>query len=632
MNGKEQAIGLHVRQPRAVRAVNSKVTCCHGLGSVDRGAGGRRRWVAARFARWLRESSRLDWWKADRLESGVFWFREATGRCDLPAQKVRSRLDGARLRAHLSSWILLSLFLHAACAPGAHGHRAEMNAHWSPAPPAERITLVSEAEGESATVYALEWMEPLHSTRPVAISRADFLSAVQRLSRHARPAGSPREAASEWMKLPRRASQEVETVTMTGLWLLEGSPERTSSFVPLSQTGPVSLTPAADEALRVKYLAWCGHRGGGDCLGLLDDGPFLRADDRRTLALALAFGSVLDEMRGALAHELLDARALVATVVWSVALYCTLWMVPEPTTKAVAASLTVALVAWLGLDTVWGLMEGWARMAQAASEATTFEELRAAGGQFGHVLGEDAARAMILAVSALTGRSLGEVASRVRSLPGYGLAGVQWEAQGGMAALGSSAVRQEALAAAVGTVEAVAVSASAPLSLVLLKKGMGGAGARPGARGSATVLRHRAGNQQVELANGQRWHLPRGKSVADIPTQDSVGDQLQEAVTQAARDWGPDKLSPKERGAIQDALGRGKYWLARLLEREARGRAVEDKVRTQFQHLFEFSRNKGVDVIDPGTGLQYEILTGSEANLARHGRRMAGEFFRMLTF
>ncbi len=29
---------------------------------------------------------------------------------------------------------------------------------------------------------------------------------------------------------------------------------------------------------------------------------------------------------------------------------------------------------------------------------------------------------------------------------------------------------------------------------------------------------------------------------------------------------------------------------------------------------------------------QDEILSGTESNLARHGRRMAGEFFRMLTF
>jgi hypothetical protein len=90
-------------------------------------------------------------------------------------------------------------------------------------------------------------------------------------------------------------------------------------------------------------------------------------------------------------------------------------------------------------------------------------------------------------------------------------------------------------------------------------------------------------------------------------------------------------LSREERNAIDKALKRGKYWLARLLEREARGRYVENEVSRQFKHLYNFSRNKGVDVEVPG-GYKYEILSGTESNLARHGRRMAGEFFRMLTF
>ncbi|WNG52157.1 hypothetical protein F0U60_00705 [Archangium minus] len=111
-----------------------------------------------------------------------------------------------------------------------------------------------------------------------------------------------------------------------------------------------------------------------------------------------------------------------------------------------------------------------------------------------------------------------------------------------------------------------------------------------------------------------------------------MGDELQEAVTRAAREWGPDKLSDGERDAIDKALKEGRYWLARLLEREARGRFVERRVSDQFKHLYDFSRNKGVDVIDPKTGCRYEILSGTASNLARHGRRLSGEVFRMLTF
>ncbi|WNG52590.1 hypothetical protein F0U60_26110 [Archangium minus] len=91
------------------------------------------------------------------------------------------------------------------------------------------------------------------------------------------------------------------------------------------------------------------------------------------------------------------------------------------------------------------------------------------------------------------------------------------------------------------------------------------------------------------------------------------------------------RLSPNEKDAIEQALKKGECWLARLLEREARGRFVEDEISKQFKHLYNFSRNKGVDVEVPG-GYKYEILSGTDSNLARHGRRMAGEFFRMLTF
>jgi hypothetical protein len=381
------------------------------------------------------------------------------------------------------------------------------------------------------------------------------------------------------------------------------------------------------------------HQGGGDCLGLLDDGPYLRADDRRAFTLALAFGSVLDETRAALTRELLDVKVLVSLVVWTVALYCMMWVVPEPTTKAVAATLTLLLMGYLGLKTVYGLMDGWARMADTAHHATTFEELREAGEEFGKVLGEDAARAMILSVATLSGHTLGQVLPRVKSLPSFNLAGARFEAQGGAAVMGRAEVTEAALATegalakAVAAAETVATSPRGPLAVVLLKKGPGrGTETAPGGRSSATVIRHRGGNRQVELSDGQRWHLPRGKSVSDIPAEDKVGDMLQEAVTRAAKEWGPHRLSPRERGAIRDAHKQGEYWLARLLEREAQGRFVHAKVKDELQHLYRFN-HQGVDVVDPSLGgYKYEILSGTESNLARHGRRMAGEFFRMLKF
>ncbi|AKJ05687.1 hypothetical protein ATI61_102744 [Archangium gephyra] len=488
-------------------------------------------------------------------------------------------------------------------------------------------------------MYVVDFLEPGPlATRPVPIARAEFQQAFQRLAQDVRlGARTPRQAAHALLGL-LGPPPEVPRVEASGDWKLEAYAGRGYTWIPERQEGPVVLTPQAEEALRENYLKWCEPLGGGDCRGLLDDGGYLRTDDRRTLALSIALGHVLDETQAALGRELLDTRALVSMVVWTVALYCAMWLVPEPATKALAAGMTLLLMSYLGLSTVYGLMDGWARMADTAHHATTFEELRAAGAEFGKVLGEDAARAMILAVATLSGHTLGQVVARVKSLPGFSLAGARFEAQGGAAVMGrleatEAALSSEgALARAVVAAETVATSPQGPLAVVTFKKGPGrGTETAPGGRSSATVIRYRGGNRQVELSDGQRWHLPRGKPAADIPAEDKVGDMLQEAVTKAAREWGPDKLSRNERDAIDDALKQGKYWLARLLEREARGRFVENEVSRQFRHLYNFSRNKGVDVEVPG-GFKYEILAGTASNLARHGRRMAGEFFRMLTF
>jgi len=66
-----------------------------------------------------------------------------------------------------------------------------------------------------------------------------------------------------------------------------------------------------------------------------------------------------------------------------------------------------------------------------ARVATTFDELRETRGGFAKVLGTDAARTMILAVTALSGQTLAEVGTALRSLPGFRLAQVQLVEQGG---------------------------------------------------------------------------------------------------------------------------------------------------------------------------------------------------------
>jgi hypothetical protein len=89
-------------------------------------------------------------------------------------------------------------------------------------------------------------------------------------------------------------------------------------------------------------------------------------------------------------------------------------------------------------------------------------------------------------------------------------------------------------------------------------------------------------------------------------------------------------MSPKEFDAIARARAQGEHWKATLLEREARGRFVHRLVQRQFKNL-EWNP-RGVDAVDPKTGYSYELLTRTDSNMARHGRRMAEELFRMIGF
>ena len=463
-------------------------------------------------------------------------------------------------------------------------------------------------------------LEAHGNTRVVAITKAEFQRAVQQLSGDLQVEGTPQEAAQRFL----RAMPEEEL-------LAEVYRGRVLSLVPLNDKGP--LVPEVEAALKEKYLGWCEKRGGGDCLGLFDDGPYLHTDDRRTLALALAFGSVLDETFAALGREV-SPQAVVSSLVWAAGLYLALWLVPEPSTKAVAAALSVLLVAWLGVDAVWGLVDGWATLAHRAHEATTFSELREAGEEFGRVIGTDAARALILAVATLSGRTLGDVAGRVRSLPRFNLIQAQWEAQGFRAPVTVAVQDVAAVEVAASSSRALAVvtSPQAPSALAMLSQSNAAHTAgSPGGHSGTIDIQHRGGNRQVILGNGQRWHLPRGKELDDIPAEDKLGDELQAAVERIARGWGEAELTRNERAAIERARRAGNEGSVRHLEGLARGRWVNAKLKDEFPQLRWSS--KGVDAEDPRPGGQkYEILSGTRENFAVHGRRMDTEFFRMIFF
>jgi hypothetical protein len=145
---------------------------------------------------------------------------------------------------------------------------------------------------------------------------------------------------------------------------------------------------------------------------------------------------------------------MLSAALWTGTLYLILWSVPEPASKGLAAVMTASLIAYVGVDTFWGLIVGFQRLMEEADRATTFDELRDAGERYGKVMGRQAARAFTLLATVAIGNTAAGFASRVSALPGSAQASMQASAQAGLAL------------SAVGEVEAVAVTGGA-LTLTL---------------------------------------------------------------------------------------------------------------------------------------------------------------------
>ncbi len=440
-------------------------------------------------------------------------------------------------------------------------------------------------------------------TSPVKISKKAFQQSMRQLAPAVHGSERPQDTA-HWL-----LEQGLETHL-----LAEVEHGRVLRLVPLEEDSPLSAATAAK--LNAEYQALCARRyGGGDCLKLYANGPSLIRDDRRTLALALALDSVLEETRESL-KDMVSPREVLALLVTTAGLYMMMWLVPEPVSKAVAVLMTVGMMAWVGLSTLWDLMDGWAQLVHEADRATSYEELEAAGKRFREVLSEHAARALILMVTAALGGGAARLSQKLPKLPGFERAAAQMEAQGGVRL------------SAAGEVEAVAVPTERTFTLMLRRPGSSAAAAQTRV-GVTIIIRHRGGNVQV-LVNGQRWHVPAGRSLSEIPAHDPIGDQLQAAVLRISRKWSRNSLTEKEFKALQDARAQGRHLEAHLMERRFRGQWVERQLRREFENLRW--NPKGVDAVDPTTGYRYEILSGTNSNMELHGRRMAEELFRMIIF
>jgi hypothetical protein len=312
----------------------------------------------------------------------------------------------------------------------------------------------------------------------------EFAEAVGSLARDVRPFRHPLREARERFGVPSRS----------GVYRYEQRTRRLIAQEAEDTDGPHLLESYADEELTRAYGQWCQRKKQpGDCLRLLDEGPLLASDGKYTLAMAIAMDSVWEETVEAL-EDMADPNAVRATLTASVTMYLLLWSLPEPVSKGLAATLTAVAIAYLGVDTVWRLLDGWLTLVREVDRATTFEQLSEAGEAYGEVLGENAARVFVMLATAAIGNTAG-LAAKASGLPGSAQAALAVESQAGFQYV------------AVGSVQSVAMTAEgftialAPNALAMAQQGMSGRGAK----GRSQAHHLATDKNSVSTARGGPW-------------------------------------------------------------------------------------------------------------------------------
>jgi hypothetical protein len=318
-----------------------------------------------------------------------------------------------------------------------------------------RIVLIAEGA-------PLRVVRPPALPVPVEVTQAEYEAAMVRFAIHLRD------------QLPPRPEKRLEIIS----W---GSPEERT----------------AQDKLVQEYLHWCEERGTpGDCWNVLKDQRSPSDEAKRDLAFALATEGIWLGT-AAVIDEVLDPVQLQLAIMLSLTTTMTLLAIPEPISKLIVISLTLSLVAYVGWDTLAGIIEGWRRMDAEARRARTFSELRQAGRRFGQVLGEKVTRLLILAATAALGSAGGAgLSGGGAQLPQLAQASRMATAQG----LPIRVVGQVKTVKVTGRVLTVSME---PSALLMANQGMsnaGGGDSPPSAPAPASKYR---------LTSIESWRKPR---------------------------------------------------------------------------------------------------------------------------
>jgi hypothetical protein len=160
--------------------------------------------------------------------------------------------------------------------------------------------------------------------------------------------------------------------------------------------------------------------------------PALHLDDeeRTDMALMFAFDSLWPSVE-AVVKASVDPEQLRMAVFTSLSIYLGLLLLPEPTSKLVAVGLTAVLVAYIGAETLFNLVEGYRVLRAEAHRARSFGDLKVAGERYGQVMGEQVGRLMVMAATAALGWTSHGI-MKGPGLPGFGRATRLFQAEVGL--------------------------------------------------------------------------------------------------------------------------------------------------------------------------------------------------------
>jgi hypothetical protein len=255
---------------------------------------------------------------------------------------------------------------------------------------------------------------------PMVLPKEEIHRVVHALAKQVVPVADPLEYARQQFEVPIRE----------GVYVLNA---RTRELKPADRATEAAEEPPPEllEQAR-KYLQWCANRHQpGDCLGVLHGRRTLDAHGRYAVAMGIAIAGTLEATKDSL-EDMVSVKEVLGMVVAGVTMYAVLWVLPEPTSKGIAAAMTIVLVGWVGVHTLYTLGSGFADLIENSEKATTFEALHDEGERFAGVMGVDTAQVLVMVATAAVGSGLGQFLKVLPKLPGAPQASQTAVAEGGV--------------------------------------------------------------------------------------------------------------------------------------------------------------------------------------------------------